>query len=387
MQDTFITGINIKKVRHLENVEIPLSQNERKHLILTGKNGSGKTSLLEAMRDGILLALNDLRSGGELGNNEWPAYFRRNGEWLNKSNTSCSGILINYSTMNHNPWNIVNIYIPAARKKFDIPKSIETVNIKGKAIITRDASKEFLKYILSLDYQLYGAQSDGNTSLKANLEKWFDNFQSALCNIYSCPDLQLKRDTKNFAFVIHLPGHEPFGLHEMSDGYAAFLDIYMELLMRMENDEALVEYENPAIVLIDEIETHLHVELQKRVLPFLTRMFPNTQFIVSTHSPFVITSLENSVVFDLEEKEILENPSLYSYETIVESFLDTSTYSFELKRFFQRYKELCFKERTAEENEEFLRTKTKLELMSPASKELYLAFNDLEEKRKAAKNG
>jgi recombinational DNA repair ATPase RecF len=42
----FITEINIKKVRHLENIDIVLGD-EKKHLILTGKNGSGKTSVLE----------------------------------------------------------------------------------------------------------------------------------------------------------------------------------------------------------------------------------------------------------------------------------------------------------------------------------------------------
>lgn len=47
--ERFITKINIKKVRHLIDVEIKLSDNEKKHLILTGKNGSGKTSVLEAL--------------------------------------------------------------------------------------------------------------------------------------------------------------------------------------------------------------------------------------------------------------------------------------------------------------------------------------------------
>lgn len=53
MQDAYITEIHINKVRHLENVDIPLSKTERKHLIITGRNGSGKTSLLETMRDSI----------------------------------------------------------------------------------------------------------------------------------------------------------------------------------------------------------------------------------------------------------------------------------------------------------------------------------------------
>ena len=108
--------------------------------------------------------------------------------------------------------------------------------------------------------------------------------------------MKLQRDTKNLAFKIEMPGREPFSLHEMADGYKAFLEIYMEMIMRFENAEAVVEYSQPAIVFIDEIETHLHVELQKRALPFLTRLFPNVQFIVTTHSPFVITSLSKVIV-------------------------------------------------------------------------------------------
>ena len=53
MADTFLTGIEIKKVRHLQNISIPLSTEQRKHLILTGKNGSGKTSVLEKLKENL----------------------------------------------------------------------------------------------------------------------------------------------------------------------------------------------------------------------------------------------------------------------------------------------------------------------------------------------
>ena len=45
----FITKIKIEKVRHLDDIEICLSNTERRHLLITGKNGSGKTSLLDAL--------------------------------------------------------------------------------------------------------------------------------------------------------------------------------------------------------------------------------------------------------------------------------------------------------------------------------------------------
>lgn len=49
MRNLYITKLTIENVRHLKNIEIPFSENEPKHLILTGQNGSGKTSVLEAM--------------------------------------------------------------------------------------------------------------------------------------------------------------------------------------------------------------------------------------------------------------------------------------------------------------------------------------------------
>ena len=49
MEQLFVSNIKINKVRHLNNISIELSKQERKHLIITGKNGSGKTSLLDAI--------------------------------------------------------------------------------------------------------------------------------------------------------------------------------------------------------------------------------------------------------------------------------------------------------------------------------------------------
>jgi predicted ATP-binding protein involved in virulence len=81
-------------------------------------------------------------------------------------------------------------------------------------------------------------------------------------------------------------------------------------------------------------------------------MFPNIQFIVTTHSPFVITSIDNAVVYDLENKKRIENPIEYSYESIIEHYLGASMYSAEIEKKFNEYKELIKKEnRTETENE------------------------------------
>ncbi len=53
----FISKIQIEKLRHLESLDIILSSDERRHLLLTGKNGSGKTSLLETLTDCLRAAV------------------------------------------------------------------------------------------------------------------------------------------------------------------------------------------------------------------------------------------------------------------------------------------------------------------------------------------
>ncbi len=121
--------------------------------------------------------------------------------------------------------------------------------------------------------------------------------------------------------MFNIPGREPFRLvdNQLSDGFSSVLQLVSELLLRMEAVTA-GSYEVSGIVLIDEIETHLHIKLQKAILPFLTDFFPNIQFIVTTHSPFVLTSLNDAVVFDLESKSRWENMAPMSASTVVEEY-------------------------------------------------------------------
>ena len=111
------------------------------------------------------------------------------------------------------------------------------------------------------------------------------------------------------------------------------------------------DFSIPGIVLIDEIETHLHLELQKNILHLLTVIFPNIQFIVSTHSPFILNSLENVAIYDLETKVFVENGlSDIPYSGIVEGYFNTESMSMTLKHKFHRYKELVYKRDLTDED-------------------------------------
>lgn len=90
-------------------------------------------------------------------------------------------------------------------------------------------------------------------------------------------------------------------ISQLSDGYRVVLGLAMDLARRMAqaNSQLAVNgmqimnpLDLPAIALIDEVDLHLHPEWQQHVMADLTRTFPGTQFIVTTHSPQVITTVD-----------------------------------------------------------------------------------------------
>ncbi|MEO7327839.1 MAG: AAA family ATPase [Minicystis sp.] len=97
---------------------------------------------------------------------------------------------------------------------------------------------------------------------------------------------------------------------QLSDGEKCLFALAGDLARRMALAAPKVErpLELPAIVLIDEIELHLHPGLQRDVLPRLQEVFPEAQFIISTHSPQVLSSIHaaNVRIFERFELRLLD---------------------------------------------------------------------------------
>ena len=90
-------------------------------------------------------------------------------------------------------------------------------------------------------------------------------------------------------------------LDQLSDGQRAVLALAADLAWRMAQGNPFLEDPlcSEAVVLIDEVELHLHPSWQQRILNDLRRTFPNTQFIVSTHSPQVLTTVKPEHIVEL----------------------------------------------------------------------------------------
>ena len=98
---------------------------------------------------------------------------------------------------------------------------------------------------------------------------------------------------------------EALALDQLSGGYRIMLALAADLARRMAQGNPHLDdpLSSEAIVLIDEVELHLHPSWQQRVLTDLTRTFPNTQFIVSTHSPQVLTTLRPEQIVKLSRED------------------------------------------------------------------------------------
>ncbi|WP_240470209.1 AAA family ATPase [Brevibacillus laterosporus] len=87
-----------------------------------------------------------------------------------------------------------------------------------------------------------------------------------------------------------------FLLDSVSGGIGAILDLSWQIFMYDSANE-------PFMVVIDEAENHLHASMQRRLLPNLIQAFPNAQFIISTHSPLMVNSVKDSLVYILSYNE------------------------------------------------------------------------------------
>ena len=100
-------------------------------------------------------------------------------------------------------------------------------------------------------------------------------------------------------------------LNQLSSGYRNMLALVMDFARRLA--QANPQMENPleaeAVLMIDELDLHLHPTWQQKIIPDLRKVFPNTQIIATTHSPEIVTTVKRHQVKILEDYQIKECPS------------------------------------------------------------------------------
>jgi AAA domain, putative AbiEii toxin, Type IV TA system len=106
-------------------------------------------------------------------------------------------------------------------------------------------------------------------------------------------------------FPVFLTSYGLVRLQDLGYGYQATLAWVADLAKRMFDRYPDLEnpLHGPAVVLVDEIDLHLHPEWQRKIIKYLSDLFPHTQFIVTAHSPLIVQSAKDVNVIMLEKDD------------------------------------------------------------------------------------
>jgi hypothetical protein len=125
-----------------------------------------------------------------------------------------------------------------------------------------------------------------------------------LLNDLLAPHAELIPEPFGEEYVFRIGGAD-VPLRALSDGYRAYVGWVTDLLyhLSMGSPSGMKLSENRGVVLVDEVDLHLHPEWQQRVIPTLARVFPRLQFIFTSHSPLLVGTVHGANVFVLETEE------------------------------------------------------------------------------------
>jgi predicted ATP-binding protein involved in virulence len=341
-----IIELSLKNYRGAESLHLELDPNLN---VFIGVNGSGKSTVLDAIAIMLSWVVSRIRSAGASGrpimeaditngksaalitltcidDNQhipWRLTKVRKGNRLPEFHSDLSK-LNDYTkqtqtkiTDSHETINLpVLIYYPVNRAVLDIPLKIRSKH----SFSLLDSYNESLISGASfrLFFEWFREQEDLENEQFHEENKWKSSGE-VLTPIRLTPNHQINSVRK--ALKLILPEFTDFSIrrsplrmevkkndkvmiiNQLSDGEKCLIAMVGDLARRIAiaNPTRENPLEGEGIVLIDEIDLHLHPKWQRNVIPKLTEVFPNCQFIISTHSPHVINQVQPDNIFLLDQ--------------------------------------------------------------------------------------
>lgn len=325
-----------------DRIQFATFENSKKQVtILTGENGTGKTIVLDAIR-GLLM-----------GNSNYGITRRKissNDSFSLSTNIIYNDVNVFIESKSHSEYykSSFNTSTHIGQMFTDNTKSKNNIFIINYWTSQNDnqpfniASLDFLKPEEYLINSLDGIQKNAETT---KIITFFDYYKSSdkpeqkqegefiyetIKRIFkiSLNEGELKYvDRTSLLPVIEINGNE-ISLEKLSSGNLYLVQRMLGLLSQMYsvyklNDLALEDMlKTPGVLLIDEAENHLHPKWQKTFLNSILEIFPNLQIIATTHSPFIVGSVDGAKVYvckSMENHSIIEDKtSFYSNKPINE---------------------------------------------------------------------
>ncbi|MCU0393044.1 MAG: AAA family ATPase [Thermoflexibacter sp.] len=323
-----ISKIHLKNIGVFEDETIEFREKtdpEKAEIhILTGENGTGKSTILYALADGVSFNyLLHKRFRYDSSQSRFTINFANDGS------NSYEAVLGGNITQNESS-KPINLYNQKKEHFYNSPYQSfnfaffaysgyrNTANYQINSIqeITKNSFENSLNFEKSIDNQLLIqwianqktnealALASGEKNEAANYAKSIKRIEDTISNIIEKKiEFVLERNPLN---VILKVDNVKLDFDVLPDGLKSILSWIADLLMRMDRIKWIDDrdiFDRNFILFLDEIEVHLHPAWQRKILPEIQKLFKNAQIFISTHSPFVVGSVDGAWVYQLENKD------------------------------------------------------------------------------------
>jgi len=310
-EPVYFLKLELEKVRCFgEHVTLDLSDGNgtwKKWTIILGDNGTGKTTLLQSLAAMDTAETPEIRSYKDMGKSYWPKFHFM--EFMYK-NLIIENDFQHKVYLSHDNQAFILINIKEGNVQFSVIKKNSNLIVFGyganrfmsrNLITDKSDNTETLfnedsklinaeEWLLQLDY----AASKESEVKQFAVNKREQVIQTLLDLLPDIEDIRFTTPTKeNLKSTVEFKN--PYGwvtINQLSLGYKTMVSWMVDLAARMferypDSDNPLAE---PAIVLVDEIDLHMHPKWQRKIFDYLSEKFPQTQFIVTAHSPLIVQS-------------------------------------------------------------------------------------------------
>ena len=273
--------ISIKKYQSIQEVVIDHVPNNAQFVVFAGENGEGKTALLQAIAIGAYGGW-DKQADLIFDSENLAAIdilFNNNPNEVYKEYRGISNFYPHIQTIDN------FVAYGASRLQLQSPESMEDNKMRHSPV-----------------YSLF--RTDG---VLLNIEHWLkenrgkkDKYEAVkntlLTLLPHISDIKYSTKTNQFRYIEH---QQEVSLAQLSAGHKSIVGMIGDLIIRLYDKQPTAKKPSDLVglVLIDELETHLHPKWQKLFPKLLADTFPKVQFIVTTHSVIPFLGMPQNTVF------------------------------------------------------------------------------------------